>query len=54
MDNGLIFPYRRRTVHGEAGDAKHPKPSLLSGGGWWSVWSDPVVVKRVNRGDAGG
>ena len=25
MDNGLIFPYRRRTAHTEPGDAKRPK-----------------------------
>ena len=24
MDNGLIFPYPRRTAHTEPGDAKHP------------------------------
>lgn len=54
MDNGLIFPYRCRTASGEAGDAKHPKPPSPSGLGWWSVRPDLVVVKRINRGDAGG
>ncbi len=24
MDNGLLFPYRRRTAHTEAGDTNHP------------------------------
>jgi hypothetical protein len=26
MDNGLIFPYRQSSAHGEPGDAKCPKP----------------------------
>jgi hypothetical protein len=40
MDNGLIFPYRRRTAHIEPGDANHLKPRFPSGGlgGAW----DPI------------
>ena len=53
MDNGLIFPYRRRTDHTEPGDANHPNLSPgLRAGGRGRVGPDPVVGKRVNRGDA--
>ena len=31
MDNGLIFPYRRKSAHAEPGDAKRPKPADPSG-----------------------
>ena len=33
MDNGLIFPYRRRTAHTEPGDAQRLKPYLPFGAG---------------------
>ena len=42
MDNGLIFPYRRRTAHTEPGDAKRPKPAHRPFG-------DTVLVERVTR-----
>ena len=49
----MIFPYRRRTDHAEAGDANHPNPLfLLREGSRGRVGPDPVVGKRVNRGDA--
>ena len=33
MDNGLIFPYRRRTAHIEPGDADRMKLLAPSGAG---------------------
>lgn len=33
MDNGLIFPYRRRTAHAEVSDAKRLKPHSSFGMG---------------------
>ena len=36
MDNGLIFPYPRVRVPGEAGDTNHPKPLLLHF--VWGLW----------------
>ncbi len=55
MGNQLLFWYRRRTVHAEAGDTNHPcLPAALFLGcvGVVSVGPDLVVGKRVNRGDA--
>ena len=54
MGNQLLFWYRRRTVHAEAGDTNHPclLLALLGVGGVVSVGPDLVVGKRVNRGDA--
>ncbi len=53
MDNGLIFPYRRRTAHDEADDAKCLKQVHPSGESLWNARPRSVVVKRINRGDAG-
>ncbi len=54
MDNGLIFPYRRRTAHTEPGDTNHlVLLTALRGIGVCRLGPDPVVGKRVNRGDAG-
>lgn len=42
MDNGLIFPYPRRSAHAEPSDANHPTPvsSLVerAGRGWDPDW----------------
>ena len=49
----MIFPYRRRTDHTEPGDANHPTVTgALRGAGHPRVGPEPVVGKRVNRGDA--
>ena len=51
MDNGLIFPYPRRSAPDGAGDADRPShggTSVLLVG---SAGPDPVVVKRW--GDTG-
>ena len=34
MDNGLIFPYPRKSANDEPGDAKRPKPGDPFGRGW--------------------
>ncbi len=55
MDNGLIFPYRRSTAHTESGDTNHPKLTIDHLRVFtceWRVGSEPVVGKRINRGDA--
>ena len=43
MDNGLIFPYPRKSAHGEPGCANHPNPVL-----------DPFGVKCGERGTPAG
>ncbi len=53
MDNGLIFPYRRRTAHAESDDAKRQKQLNPSGECLWIARPESVVSKRINRGDAG-
>ncbi len=45
MDNGLIFPYPRRSAHAEAGDAERLKPGSPSGLIRWMVRPRPVVGK---------
>jgi hypothetical protein len=53
MDNGLIFPYPHKRVHGEAGDANRPSwHRSFRGLVVASAGPEPVVVKRW--GDAGG
>ena len=55
MDKQLTFCYRRRTDHGETGDADRPcgrtavlrDGTVVAGAG-----PDPAVAKRINRGDA--
>ena len=54
MDKELIFSYRRNTAHTDPGDAEH-LPCCRGPSGlwwWWGLRPDPVVGKRVNRGDA--
>ena len=51
MDNGLIFPYPRRSAHDEPRCANHLLTvDLRASVGWLGTWR--VVVKRW--GDAGG
>ena len=42
MDNGLIFPYPRKSAHAESSDTNHPKPCepLVGerGAGWDLDW----------------
>ncbi len=55
MDNGLIFPYRRRTVHIKAYETNLLMPLLHLRVGVFGLMVGPecVVDKRVNRCDAG-
>lgn len=57
MDNGLIFPYRRRTVHTELGilTTRSTRFSRTTCGVWlwWDAWDLIQGGKRVNRCDAG-
>jgi hypothetical protein len=41
MDNGLIFPYRRKSAHAEHGDAKRTEAGRPSG--------ELVNVREPNR-----
>jgi hypothetical protein len=39
MDNGLIFPYPRVRVPGEAGETNHPPAGVVSSEArWWGAW----------------
>ncbi len=38
MDNGLIFPYPRVCVPGEAGETNHPPCALLLRECVWGAW----------------
>ena len=57
MDNGLIFPYRRKTVHTEPGIlTTQTTMTYPSFGTVWRVWGAWDLIrggKRINRCDAG-
>ncbi len=42
MDNGLIFPYPRRSAHAGPSETNHPKPVEVlrddAGGAWDLTW----------------
>ena len=52
MDNGLIFPYRRKTAHAEQGIlTARDLPDTPCG---WVLVEDLILGgKRINRCDAG-
>ncbi len=49
MDNGLIFPYPRVSVHDEPVCANHPNPPVtrLSGWGWSGERGNPGGSSRA-------
>ena len=56
MDNGLIFPYRRRTDPTEPGILTTRTTITAALRGVWVVWGAWDLIrggKRVNRCDAG-